>query len=368
MKLSRLFLIAVAPLAACDDLLTGLAADPDAPANVTYQLIPSGDPNAPLGVLLSWDVPRSGRANSFNVYGRTSRGGGWDLRATTTSTTFHDAGTPELQYYVSTRDAQGQEIAESDVVTIDIVGSRLPAPLGLTSISLNGAIQLTWQSNAVTAGTNTFDHYRVYSTSYDAARGVCTANWSVEGSTVSDAFYSGNLTNGISRCFAVSAVTHDGHESAWSENRIDTPRFDARNALVYTSTARRDSAGFLFYDDVAKKPGVVAPATRADLDIVIERQADGTTWLVPARAATTMMLYATKTVGDLTSIDRAPASGYANTRLQALPGYAYVLRVTKTDGVHYAAARVAFVTQDYVVFDWAYQSGPGNTELNLLPR
>ena len=51
---------------------------------------------------------------------RTTRGGGWDLRATTTSTSFHDAGTPELQYYVSTRDAQGQEIAESDVITVDI--------------------------------------------------------------------------------------------------------------------------------------------------------------------------------------------------------------------------------------------------------
>src|SRR4051812_28657280 len=79
MKLSRLLLLAVAPVAACD-AITGLAADPDAPANVTYQLMPSGDPNAPLGVLLSWDLPRSGRAGSFNVYGRTTRGGGWNLR------------------------------------------------------------------------------------------------------------------------------------------------------------------------------------------------------------------------------------------------------------------------------------------------
>ena len=37
-------------------------------------------------------------------------------------------------------------------------------------------------------------------------------------------------------------------------------------------------------------------------------------------------------------------------------GYAYVFRLVKADGVHYAAARVAFVTSDYVVFDWAYQS------------
>jgi hypothetical protein len=367
-KLSRLLLLfAAAPLAACEDI-TGVFSDPDSPANVTYQLIPSGDPNAPLGVLLTWDLPRSGRANAFNVYGRTTRGGAWDLRATTTSTTFHDAGTPELQYYVSTRDANGNEIAQSEVITIDLVGSRLPAPLGLTSISLNGAIQLSWQPNAVNANRNEFDHYRVYSTAYDATRGVCTTGWAIEGSTVSDAFLSGNLTNGVSRCFAVSAVTRDGHESAWSENRLDTPRFDARSTLVYTTTARRDSSGFLFFDDVSKKPGVVTSSTRADLDFTIERQIDGSLWFVPARTGSTMMLYSTRPVADLTSIDRAPATGYGSARVEALPSFGYAFRVTKADGGHFAATRVAFVTQDYVVLDWSYQSGPGNSELNLIPR
>ena len=366
MKLSRLFLIAVAPLAACESI-TGLASDPDSPANVSYQLIPSGDPNAPLGVLLSWDLPRSGRANSFNVYGRTQRGAQWDLRATTTSTTFHDAGTPELQYYVSTRDANGNEIAQSEVLTIDLVASRRPAPLGLTSISLNGAIQLMWQPNAVNANRNAFDHYRVYSTDYDTGRGVCTTNWAIEGSTVSDAFYAGNLTNGAPRCFAVSAVTRDGHESTWSENRLDTPRFDARNAFVYSTTARRDSSGFLFYDDIGKKPGVVSSSARTDIDLFVERQSDGSLWFVPARTGATMMLYSTRPVGDLTSVDRAPASGFSSAKIEAVAGYAYVFRVTKADGVHFAAARVAFVTPEYVVFDWSYQSGPGNSELNLVP-
>jgi hypothetical protein len=36
--------------------------------------------------------------------------------------------------------------------------------------------------------------------------------------------------------------------------------------------------------------------------------------------------------------------------------------------VHYAAARVAFVTPDYVVFDWSYQSAPGNAELSVIPQ
>ena len=85
MKLNRLLLAMVLPLAACEVSTNPIITDPDAPGNLTYQLIPSGDPDAPLGVLLSWDVPSSGRANAFNVYGRESTGSNWELRATTTS-------------------------------------------------------------------------------------------------------------------------------------------------------------------------------------------------------------------------------------------------------------------------------------------
>jgi hypothetical protein len=364
MKLNRLLLLAALPLAACEIATNPIVTDPDAPANLTYQLIPSGNPNQPLGVLLSWDVPSSGRANSFNVYGRES-GGGWQLRATTTSPTFHDAGTPEAQYYVATRDANGNEIANSNTVTIDLQ-DRLPAPQGLGSISLNRAVQLFWSSNAVDA-SSAFDHYLVYSSSYDAARAVCNSDWVLEGSTVSDGFLVGNLTNGISQCYVVSAVTLDGHESVWSTSRVDTPRYDARNVFVYSRQARSDSAGFLFFDQTNQKIGSVAAASRTDLDFTIERHDDGSLWFSPARADVTMGLYSATPVTDLTSIDKATAGALSAVSIEAVPGYAYVFRVPKNDGVHYAAARVAFVTDTYVVFDWAYQNAPGNAELNVVP-
>ncbi len=365
MKLNRLFLAVLLPLAACD--LSGLTSilAPDAPINLTYQLIPGGDPNAPLGVLLTWDIPSSGRANAFNVYGRAT-GANWQLRATTTSPTFHDAGIPDAQYYVATRDQDGNELANSNTVTIDMQ-ARLPAPQNLSSISLNAAVQLTWSPNAVNASRTTFDHYVVYSTSYDASRAVCTANWVLEGSTVSDGFLVGNLTNGTSRCFAVSAVTHDGHESVWSDARLDTPRFDARNAFAYARQTRADSAGFLFLDETNKKIGTVASATRTDLDFTVEKHSDGTLWFAPGRSGVTLGLYSSSPVGDLTSVDRAPSSGLSSVTIQAVPSFAYVFRIQKADGVHYAAARVAFVTADYVVFDWSYQSAPGNAELNVIP-
>ncbi len=365
MKLSRWIVAAVLPFAAACEAITGLMTDPDAPAHLSYQLIPSGNPDAPLGVLLSWDIPSSGRANAFNVYARSS-GSNWVLRATTTSPTFHDAGVPESQYYVATRDANGGEIAQSNVVTVDLQ-SRLPAPQGLGSISLDRAVQLYWSSNAVSASSTTFDHYLVYSTPYDASRGVCTASWVLEGSTVADGFLSGNLTNGVSRCYVVSAVTHDGHESQWSEARLDTPRPDGRNVVVYSRAARPDSAALLFYDEVAKVPGRVGSAQRADADVTIERHADGSLWFAPARTAVTMALYSTTPVASLTSIDRAPSSGFAAVSIEATPGYAYVFRLQKADGVHYAAARVAYVTPNYVVLDWSYQPSVGNVELSIAP-
>src|SRR5438046_7299619 len=93
------------PLAACD-LTDATGVDPNAPSNLSYQLIPSGDPNAPLGIILSWQPPMSGRAVAYDVYGRASTGSDWNLRATTTSPSFHDV-FPELQYYVVANDEQG---------------------------------------------------------------------------------------------------------------------------------------------------------------------------------------------------------------------------------------------------------------------
>lgn len=365
MRLSRLALAALVAVAACQDLV-GPGGDPDAPANLAYQLIPSGDPAAPLAVLLTWDVPPSGRATAFNVYGRTGPGAAWQLRATTTSPTFHDAGVPDLEYYVATRDDAGNELAQSNVVTIDLNAS-VPSPLGLHTISLNTAIQLAWSSNAVDALHGAFDHYRVYSSSYDGSRGVCTSGWVLEGTTASDAFLVGNLVNGASRCFAISTVTRDGHESAWSDARLDTPRFDARNALVYSTSVRPDSGGFLFADDASHALGVVTTATRADLDFFVERHADGSLWITPARGGSTVALYSTQPIVELTSIDHAPAAGFGSTALQARPGFGYVFKLQKADGVHFAAVRVAFVTADYVVFDWAYQSAIGNPELSRAP-
>jgi len=339
---------------------------PDQPTDLAYQLEPSGDPNVPLGVILTWTPPRNGEALTYDIFGRQSNGGEWTRRATTTSPSFHDAGVPQLQYYVLAIDGNGNEMGQSAIITID-ERNRLPAPLGLTSISLDSAIQLSWARNAVDAGSTIFDYYRVYSARYDATLSQCS-QWSLEGTTVSDAFVSAGLPNGVTRCFAVSAVSRDGHESTWSLARMATPRFDSHNVLVYSSAARANSAGFLFYDESAHVYGVIGSNTRSDLDFTVERDAsDGSLWFRPARGGVQMALYSTTPVKDLTSIDRAAATGFSNVTIEAVPGFAYVFRVPKSDGVHYGALRVAYVATDYVVYDWSYQSAINNPELSRTP-
>ena len=368
MRLLRLFsLLVVLPLSACEIVDATGVADPDQPSNLAYQLEPSGDPNVPLGVILTWTPPSNGNAVTYDVFGRASTSGDWIRRATTTSPSFHDAGVPMLQYYVLAQDGSGNEMGASAIVTID-ERNRLPAPLSLKSISLDSAIQLSWARNALDAGGTMFDYYRVYSTLYDATRARCSEQWSLEGTTVSDAFVSAGLTNGVTRCFAVSAVSRDGHESTWSSQRIDTPRYDSRNVIVYATSAQAATAGFVFYDETAHSYGVVGSSSRVDLDFTVERDAsDGSLWFHPARGGVQMGLYGTSPVIDLTSIDNAATTVFSSVNIEAVPGYAYLFRVPKSDGLHYGALRVAYVAPSYVVFDWAYQSAIGNPELSRTP-
>jgi hypothetical protein len=364
MRLSRVILVSAIVLAGCDlEDLTGDGADRYDPTNLTYRLLPSGDPDTPLGVLLEWTPPTSSDVVSFDVFGRSSTSGEWILRATTTSPSFHDAGVPQLQYYVTSNDEDGDVLGESGFVEIDEF-RRLPAPDSLRSITLNSAIQLSWAANAHREDPEEFDHYRVYSSAYVASTNRCTeGSWRLEGTTVSDAFLSANMENGVSRCFAVSAVSRDGHESLWSAARLDTPRPDARHVLVDAVESRPLSSGFLFFEPSSAKFGVIADGTRSDLDFRVERRTDGSLWFRLIRPEGRVAVFGTAPIPSLTDIDRAAGVEFLAGSVEALSGWGYVFSVRQADGTHYAAVRVSYVDRDYVVLDWAYQTAPGNPEL-----
>jgi len=81
---------------ACHTSLVGPdgGSGPSTPANLSYELEPSGDPNRPLGILLMWDDVTDANLASYRVYSRASTSGSFDLRGETTSNTFHDNGVP----------------------------------------------------------------------------------------------------------------------------------------------------------------------------------------------------------------------------------------------------------------------------------
>lgn len=334
-----------------------------APTNLAYQLVPSGDPDAPEGVVLSWEEPADDRVTNYVIYSRGSTSAGWSRRAETTSSTFHDAGTPHLQYYVASQDASGVESDRSNVVTVDI-DDRLPAPSGLVSISLDRAVHLSWSANAYNADPDRFDYYRVYSTLYDLDAQLCDTDWFLEGTTVSDDFLMTGLTNGRPLCFKVSAVTRDGTESVASSFRADTPRPDARNVVVDAVQAAVATSGFRFQLPGNTALGHVLAGDRTDIDFKVDRLADGTIQLVPVRSDVSMVLYSPNATDDLTSIDVAPPDNvFTRTPQAVLPGDGYVVRLMADGALHYGAIRITHVGRDYVIFDWAYQTDPGNPEL-----
>src|SRR5258708_31480391 len=135
-----------------------------APANLAYQLEPSGDPNQPSGILLVWDNETDPALASYRIYSRGSSSSSWGLRGETTSNTFHDNGVPDLQYYVTAGDAGGSESDPRGALT---GGERLqlPQPPPPPSISPNGALDLHWAGKAHASGPHPLQRDRIYSTS-----------------------------------------------------------------------------------------------------------------------------------------------------------------------------------------------------------
>lgn len=364
---------ALLTLAACDTT-TVVAPPPDGavlpPVALYYNLEPTGTGTSPAGLLLSWPDDGNPYLGVWNVYSRGSTSAPFGLRGSTTSSSFHDNGPPDLQYYVTAVDLDGFESAPSPTVTID-ERLALPAPATLFSVSLDGAIGLSWADNAHDANPSRFADYRVYSAAYDLDANLCDDAWFLEGTTVAPEFIAGALPNGAPRCFAVSAQSREGYESLWSPIRADTPRPDARNIVLYAREVNLAQSGFRFWKDLNADQlvqpgelGLVGSGGAADIDFVVERNGVGGLQFRPVRTGTGVEPYGAGPVGDLTDIDWAPDQVYSPLPINALVGWGYVWEMSAADPfARYGSLRVTHVGQDFLIMDWAYQTDPGNPEL-----
>jgi len=260
--------------------------------------------------------------------------------------------------------------------TTGVVGVQLQAPDTLTSISLNGAVHLQWSDNAYTNDAADFSYYHVLSSSFSLDSSRCGTSWVTEGTTVAPEFLVGALSNGVPRCFVVTAVSVDGIESADSPVQNDTPRPDGRNVIVFTTdTLGGAQSGFRFWLDAnrngvvdANELGLVGSATAGNMDFTVVHSA-GLTWITPQRSGVTMEVYGSIPITDLTSIDVAPVGGYDSTVVQALPLWGYVFQINDGGPYYkYGALRVSAVGKNYIIFDWSYQTDPGNPELVRMHR
>ncbi len=257
-------------------------------------------------------------------------------------------------------------------------GDAPEAPTSLTSTTLDGAIALTWSDNPYLSDPGNFQNYQVYSASYDidAIPPRCGGSFRLEGTTVAPEFLVGAMTNGVPRCFAVTAVSIDGVESDRSPLCNDTPRPDARNVALFAIQSQASGSGFRFWDDQNSdgevqdaELGLVLSGNSSASDFLVDRDAAGDLFLTPVRAGTGVEYYdASAPVGDLTSIDFAEdlsgVGGYRTSGILAIPGFGYVFETDGGDGFkRYGAIRVTHVGQTFLIVDWAFQTDPGNPEL-----
>src|SRR4051812_5737306 len=171
-------------------------------------------------------------------------------------------------------------------------------PASLSSTSLDGAIALGWSDNAYTADPGNFQNYRVYSTTYNLDLDQCGTSWQLEGTTVAPEFVVGALTNGISRCFTVTALSVDGFESDRSARRADTPRPETRNVALNVFQVQAAGSGFRFWDDLngdglaqRSELGRVGSGGAGDIDFAVDRDGSGRLFLTPVRPGTGVEYY-----------------------------------------------------------------------------
>lgn len=220
------------------------------------------------------------------------------------------------------------------------------APRGLYSVTGDQQVTMRWLENTEgdVAG------YRIYQAPLE--NGADGPYYRV-GTTTSTSFVLGGLSNGVTKYLAVAAVDDYGNESDLSYDTIfDTPRPAGFGATLTNFLDGVTGAGWDF--SVA--------STRASNDVATDIYFgdNGSIGQLFARDTQTD-IQDMGFASSLDAIDYAPSAGWSPTgTVEAIAGHCYVVW---TRDNHFAKFRITSVSGAAVVFDWAYQTDPGNGEL-----
>ena len=221
-------------------------------------------------------------------------------------------------------------------------------PKNVYSVTGDNRIDIFWDYNTENdvAGYNVY-----YSNAYDG-------KYTLIGSTVNNSFIDNGAKNGVTYYYAVTAYDYDGNESDLSKDEVyDTPRPEGLNQAVFDYLRFPNNAGYDF------SQYLVLPYNDKSADFFFENN-NGQFFINVWDDSDIQDMGTTRDIWD---ISYAPTSGWIPLKqgenvkyVPAIVGHTYVIWTWDN---HYAKVRISNITNERMVFDWAYQTVEANREL-----
>ena len=215
-------------------------------------------------------------------------------------------------------------------------------PTGIQVVNGDNRVDLSWIQNRENdlAGYNIY-----YSTSYDG-------KYTLIGTSINNYFQDYGAINGVLNYYAVTAFDVSGNESELSKDvAYATPRPEGFNQAIFDYRKFPKTAGYSLstYSVVAFDSSLT--------DFFFENY-NGKFYLDVYTDSDILDAGPTNNIYDVAF---APMSGWSPTKdTTAVVGHTYIIWTWDN---HYAKIRVSNITNERIVFDWAYQLVPGNTQL-----
>jgi hypothetical protein len=217
-------------------------------------------------------------------------------------------------------------------------------PSGIVVFNGDSRVDLSWNENYErdVAGYNVYYSYDYH------------GKYTLIGSTESNYFIDNDASNGETYYYAVTAYDYNGNESDLSYDVVySTPRPEGFNQSVSDYLRFPGNGGYSFRDYS------VVPYDDEYSDFFFENY-EGTFYLDVWDDTDIQDMGPTN---DIYDIDYAPLDGWSETKdAIAVPGHTYVIWTWDN---HFAKIRVSYITNERIVFDWAYQLVEGNPQLKM---
>ncbi|MCF8262202.1 MAG: hypothetical protein K9J12_15620 [Melioribacteraceae bacterium] len=221
-------------------------------------------------------------------------------------------------------------------------------PTNIISITGDNRVDLAWDHSRESdvAGYNVYFSFDFNGT------------YELIGHTEDNYFIDFGAQNGETYYYAVTSYDFNSNESELSYDVVyDTPRPEGFNQAIFDFRRYPNTSGYSFDDYI------VVSFDDIETDFFFENY-DGVFYLNVWDDTDIQDVGSTQDIYDVTV---APVSGYVpliegdNVKyVEAIPGHTYVVWTWDN---HFAKIRIARITSERVVFDWAYQLIEGEIEL-----